>query len=275
MTGPRRAQPAYDYMLQGMAGWMSLTGEPGGPPMKTGLSLVDFTGGYVAALSLMIGIHAAQRDGTGMDCDVSLFEVAMGMLSYPATWHMTAGYEPERTANSSHPSLVPFQNFETSDGWIVVGCAKEKFWLRLCEAIDRTDLVDDERFSSFAARREHKDELIDILVQVFRKEASQHWLRLLEDEGVPVAPINDVRAALSEDQTVARRLISDQPHPVWGRLRQIVSPVRVGEPPSDHRPAPDRGADTAYVLDNLLGYSDDNVESLRHKRAFGDIDTKD
>jgi crotonobetainyl-CoA:carnitine CoA-transferase CaiB-like acyl-CoA transferase len=275
MSGPRRSQPAYDYMLQGIAGWMSLTGDPDGPPMKTGLSLVDFTGGYVAALSMMIGIYAARRDGVGMDCDVSLFEVAMGMLTYPATWHLTVGYEPERTSNSSHPSLVPFQNFITSDGYIVVGCAKEKFWHRLCETIDRQDLLEDPRFTTFAERGQHKDELIDILSEVFRAKPSDHWVSRCEDAGVPVAPINDVGAAVKEEQTIARNLISEQPNPTWGTVRQIVSPVRVGEAAPSPRSAPERGADTADLLEHLLGYSADDVERLRNDRAFGDIDPKD
>lgn len=125
MTGPRAKEPGYDYILQGIAGWMSLTGDPDGPPTKSGLSLVDFTGGYVAALSLMAGLHAARRDGVGGDCDVSLYDTAIGMLTYPAAWHLNAGYQPVRTKNSAHPSLVPFQAFKASDDWFVVGCAKE------------------------------------------------------------------------------------------------------------------------------------------------------
>jgi crotonobetainyl-CoA:carnitine CoA-transferase CaiB-like acyl-CoA transferase len=133
MTGPRAAQPGYDYVLQGLAGWMDITGEPGGPPTKSGLSLVDFSGGLVAAISLLAGLHRARRDGVGLDCDVSLYETAVSMLTYPAAWHLNAEFEPVRTHHSAHPSLVPFQAFEASDGWIVVGCAKEKFWSR-CSA---------------------------------------------------------------------------------------------------------------------------------------------
>jgi crotonobetainyl-CoA:carnitine CoA-transferase CaiB-like acyl-CoA transferase len=125
MTGPRSAEPAYDYILQGIAGWMGLTGEPDGPPTKTGLSLVDFSGGFVAIIALLVGLHAARRDGMGMDCDVSLFDTAIHLLSYPATWHLTAGFTPQRTTHSAHPSLVPFQNFQTADGWIVVYAPKQ------------------------------------------------------------------------------------------------------------------------------------------------------
>jgi crotonobetainyl-CoA:carnitine CoA-transferase CaiB-like acyl-CoA transferase len=161
--GPLSNKPGYDYMLQALAGWMSITGEPEGPPTKSGLSLVDFTGGYVAAIALLSAVHAARRDGVGMDCDLSLYDVAVTLLNYPATWYMTGGWEPRRTERSAHPSLVPFQLFKGSDTWFVVGCAKEKFWDRLIKAIDRPELAEELRFVDFAARAEHAAEVVTIL----------------------------------------------------------------------------------------------------------------
>src|SRR3954469_15947487 len=149
MTGPRSAEPGYDYVLQGMAGWMDITGEPNGPPTKSGLSLVDYSGGLVAAISILAGVHAARRDGAGMDCDVSLFDTAISMLTYPAIWNLNGEFEPKRTHHSAHPSLVPFQAFQASDGWIVVACPKEKFWQRLTVAVGRPELAADERFATF------------------------------------------------------------------------------------------------------------------------------
>ena len=137
MTGPRSQEPGYDYILQGLAGWMDLTGEPDGPPTKSGLSMVDYSCGLISTISLLVALHAARRDGVGMDCDVSLYDTAIGMLTYPAAWHLNAGFEPVRTHHSAHPSLVPFQAFEASDGWLIVGCAKEKFWQRLTVVIER------------------------------------------------------------------------------------------------------------------------------------------
>ena len=269
MTGPKCAHPAYDYMLQGIAGWMSLTGEPDGPPEKSGLSLVDFTGGYVAALSMMIGIHAARRDGVGMDCDVSLFDVAMGMLTYPATWHLTAGFKPERTRHSAHPSLVPFQNFQTADDWIVVGCAKEKFWQRLATAVGRSELLHDPRFADFAARREHREELVHELGVIFRSQPAAHWLALLTDAGVPCSPINTVEEALGEPQTLARGIIIQTEGSELGPVRQVASPVRAGPPPEEHRRAPRRNEDADRLLTRLLGYGDDHVRTLTERGAFG------
>lgn len=269
MTGPLREEPAYDYLLQGMAGWMDLTGGPGAPPVKTGLSLVDFSGGYVAALSLMVGIHAARRDGVGMDCDVALFDVALGMLSYVATWHLSGGYEPRRTRHSAHPSLVPFQNFETSDGWIVIACAKEKFWRRLCRAIGRPDLLEDERFADFSGRDRHRDALLPILEEVLRTDTSEAWLETLAGAGVPCAPVNTVAQALEEELTRARDLILETPHPAFGRVRQVRSPVRVGEAAPEGEPAPERNADAAYVLEELLGYSRERIRQKEEAAAFG------
>src|SRR5207249_2598368 len=163
MTGPRAAEGGYDYTMQGLAGWMSLTGDPAGPPTKSGLSLVDLSGGYVSAIAVLAGLWRARRDGVGCDCDVSLLDTALHELMYVGTWTASRGYVPPRRRNSAHPSIVPFQNFATADGWIVVACPKEKFWKRLCEAIERPELAHDPRFVDFAARDRNRDELLAIL----------------------------------------------------------------------------------------------------------------
>jgi len=269
MTGPRANEPGYDYILQGLAGWMSLTGDPEGPPTKSGLSLVDFCGGYIAALSLMVGLHAARRDGVGGDCDLSLYDTAISMLTYPATWHLNAGYEPVRTKNSAHPSLVPFQAFEASDGWLVVGCAKEKFWTRLIEAIGLPELGNDPRFESFTTRGEYKDDLLPILEQRFAQNTVDHWLSLLTPAGVPSGPINDVAQALKEPHTIARGLIAKTEHPVWGEIEQVVSPVRFGTEEITHRRAPLRGEHSADVLAALPGYTAERIAELAEAGAFG------
>lgn len=127
MTGPRSSEPAYDYVLQGLTGWMDLTGEPSGPPTKSGLSVVDYAGGLVAATTMLAALHASQRDGVGVDCDLSLYDTAMSMLTYPAAWALNGDYVPARTHHSAHPSIVPFQAFQSKDGWIVIACPKEKY----------------------------------------------------------------------------------------------------------------------------------------------------
>jgi crotonobetainyl-CoA:carnitine CoA-transferase CaiB-like acyl-CoA transferase len=272
-TGPRRAEPAYDYILQGLAGWMSLTGEPDGPPAKSGLSLVDFSSGLAAALAVVVGIHAARRDGVGMDCDLALFDVAVGMLSYVGAWHLTSGYAPERIARSAHPSLVPFGNFPTADGWIIVGCAKEKFWQRLVEAIGRPELAADPRFATFADRREHRDELVAILDEALRTETTAHWLERIGGAGVPCAPVNSVEQAFADPQTAARELVLEYEHPEFGTVRQPASPIRVGSERPPARRAPTRNEDADRILRDLLGYDDARVAELQEAGAFGEVPT--
>lgn len=270
MTGPRRAEPAYDYILQALAGWMTLTGDPDGPPEKTGLSLVDYSGGFIAAIALLAGIHAARRDGVGMDCDLSLYDVAISLLTYVATWHLTEGYLPTRTRHSAHPSLVPFQNFETADGWIVVGCAKEKFWQRLAEVVGHPGLAADERFRHFGARREHVAELLPILSSVFRSATSQTWIEKLQAAGIPSAPIRSVSEALRDPHTLARGLIVDVPQEPSGSVREVRTAVRVGtDDGTGHRRAPAKDEHAREVLSGLLGYAAERVEELRSAGAFG------
>lgn len=270
MEGPRQAEPAYDYILQGLTGWMSLTGEPGSPPAKSGLSIVDFSGGLVAALSLMAGLHSARRDGIGMDCDVSLFDTAMSMLSYVATWQLTEGHEPERMARSAHPSLVPFQAFEAADGWIVVGCAKEKFWSRLAPAIGRADLATDPRFATFEDRKIHRDALLTELDAVFHTASASTWVQILTDAQVPCGPVNDVAAALADEQVESRSLLVEVDHPRFGNVRTLRSPVRVGDTPAQAVRAPRRGEHTADVLRSVLGLANDAISVLQADGAFGD-----
>jgi len=271
MTGPRSDQPGYDYLLQGLAGWMDLTGEPGGPPAKSGLSLVDFTGGYVAALALVSGLHAARRDGIGMDCDVSLYDIAVTMLNYPGAWHLNEGFEPTRTHHSAHPSLVPFQNFATRDGWVVVACPKEKFWVKLATILGHAEWSSDVRFDNFAHRYENKDELIPLLEAEFVTRTSADWLESLTAAGIPCAPVNSVSQALREPHTLARDLIVETEHPRFGTVRQLASPVRVGPERPAYRRAPMRNEDLTYVTRDLAGYEAGEIDALTAEGAFGEV----
>jgi crotonobetainyl-CoA:carnitine CoA-transferase CaiB-like acyl-CoA transferase len=269
MSGPRSAEPGYDYILQGIAGWMDLTGEPTGPPTKSGLSLVDYSAGLVAAMALLSGVHAARRDGAGMDCDVSLFDTAISMLTYPAIWSLNGDFEPARTHHSAHPSLIPFQAFRTADGWVVVACPKEKFWRRLASAIGRPELADDQRFASFAARRRNADVLLPLLEAAFSSRPSADWLTELRAFAVPCGPVNSVAAALRDPQTAARNLVVETRHPRFGTVRQVSSPVRVGEEGPAYRRAPSRHEDGSDILSSLLGYDEQRIADLKETAAFG------
>jgi crotonobetainyl-CoA:carnitine CoA-transferase CaiB-like acyl-CoA transferase len=264
MTGPRAAEGGYDYMMQGLAGWMSLTGDPDGPPTKSGLSLVDLSGGYASAIALLAGLWRARRDGVGCDCDISLHETALHELMYVGTWAASRRYVPPRRRNSAHPSIVPFQNFPTADGWIVVACPKQKFWQSLCTAIGRPELARDPRFADFAARDRNRDELEPILEATFRERRSDEWLAILAEAGVPSSAVNDVPAALEEAPLV------EYEHPQLGSVRQVASPLRLSdaEPPV-HR-APGRGEHTEELLIELCGYSPERVRELAAAGVFGD-----
>ena len=271
MTGPRRAEPAYDYIVQGLAGWQSLTGDPAGPPAKSGLSLVDYSGGLVAALALLAAVHAARRDGIGCDCDTSLFDTAMAMLTYVAAWTLApdGDYEPERLALSAHPSIVPFQIFRTADGWFVIVCAKETFWSRLIGVLGLEHLRDDPRFADFAARRVHRAVVTQTLQEALLARTTAAWIALLGAAGVPCGPVNDVRAAIADPQTAARGIVAETPHPAFGSARWIASPVRVGDAPAEHRRAPGLGEHTDAVLRDVLGYDAAAIAAVRAAGACG------
>jgi crotonobetainyl-CoA:carnitine CoA-transferase CaiB-like acyl-CoA transferase len=271
MTGPRAGEGGYDYMMQGLAGWMSLTGEPDGPPTKSGLSLVDLSGGYASAIALLGGLWRAQREGVGCDCDVSLFETALHELMYVGTWVASRGYEPERLSESAHPSIVPFQNFPTADGWIVVACPKQKFWELLCEAIERPDLAFDPRFADFAGRNENRAALVPELRRSFQARTTDEWLAILAAAGVPNARVNDVAEALAEPQVEARGGIVETEHPRLGTVRQLATPLRVGKEEKPARRAPFRGEHTEQVLVDLCGYSIERVRELAAVGALGDV----
>lgn len=248
--GEAAKRPGYDYMLQSAAGWMDITGEPQGPPTKSGLSLVDFSGGLVAAITMLAGVHAARRDKKGMDCDLSLFDTAVSMLSYVGNWHLNEGFAPKRTPKSSHPSLVPFQAFEAADGWMTVGCAKEKFYQRLAEVVGDKRLTE-EKFSSFDRRIENKDELLAILDSAFILRNADEWVKRLEAAGVPVAKVKSVPEALNDPLVDERGLVFSTDHERWGSLRNIATAPRVGPRAEHNRAAPKIDEHRAELLAEL------------------------
>jgi crotonobetainyl-CoA:carnitine CoA-transferase CaiB-like acyl-CoA transferase len=275
MTGPRAAEGGYDYVMQGLAGWQSLTGDPDSPPTKSGLSLVDLSGGYASAVALLAGLWRARRDGVGCDCDVSLFETALHELMYVGTWAATRGYVPPRRANSAHPSIVPFQNFRAADGWLVVAAAKQRLFEKLCEAIGRPELPADERFSTMVARDANRDVLLALLGDVFRARTVQEWLDILVAAGVPCARVNSVLEALEDPQTVAREAVAEHDHPTLGEVRTIASPLHLASETGDdlrvHPPrrGPFRGEHTESVLTEWCGYTPERLRELAEAGVFG------
>jgi crotonobetainyl-CoA:carnitine CoA-transferase CaiB-like acyl-CoA transferase len=268
-TGPRAAEPAYDYLVQGYAGYMALTGEPNGPPGKCGVSVIDFAGGYASMLGLMIGLWDAQRSGIGRDVDVSLLDTAVSMLSYFAIWSLNRDWTPERVADSGHQTLVPAQNFRTSDGWLVVFCNKEKFWMALVDALDLPDLKADPRFATFADRLAHKAALVEILTPRFATRTTREWLARLSGR-VPCAPVNTMHEALEDEQVRLREMILEVTHPRFGVLREVASPIKTAGAVTAPAPAPGLGEHTDGLLSELLHYPPERIAALRAAGVLGD-----
>ena len=268
MTGPRAAEPAYDYLIQGYAGYMAITGEPDGPPGKCGVSVIDFAGGYASVLGLMIGLWDAQRSGRGRDLDVSLMDTAVSMLSYFAIWQLNRDWEPQRVEDSGHQTLVPAQNFRTRDGWIVVFCNKEKFWESLVDALELPALRADSRFATLADRLAHKAQLLAILKPRFLEFPTSDWLRRLQGR-VPCAPVNSMREALEDEQVREREMLLTVEHPVFGALREVASPIKTAGAIAKPAPAPRLGEHTHSILHDILRYTPDRIAALRASGVFG------
>ncbi len=250
-TGPRAAEPAFDYLVQGYAGYMAVTGEPDGPPGKCGVSVIDFAGGYAAMVGLMVGLFDAQRTGVGRDVDISLLDTAVSMLSYFAVWTLNRDWIAERTPSSAHQTIVPAQNFPTRDGWIVIFCNKDKFWRDLVETLGAPELAEDARFRTFADRFAHKDALIPVLQARFATRTTEEWLERLRGR-VP-----------------ARDMIVEVEHPEFGPLKEVRSPVRTEGEIRHPARAPKLGEHTDRILREILSYSDGTITRLREAGVIG------
>jgi len=268
LTGPRAGDPAFDYLIQGYAGWMTLTGKPDGPPGKCGVSVVDFAGGYAAMSALMAGLWDAQRSGVGRDIDISLLDTAVSMLSYLATWSLNQDWQPQRVAESGHQQLVPAQNFPTRDGYVVIFCNKPKFWDALVDALELPALARDPRFATFGDRLAHKDALVPILSARFEERTTAEWIGHLRGR-VPCAPVNTMAQALADEQVRAREMIIEVKHPARGTLREVASPVKTEGAITAPTPAPALGQHTDDLLRDLLAYAPSRIAALRASGIFG------
>ena len=266
-TGERASEPGYDYLMQGYAGWMSITGEPESPPQKAGLSLVDLNAGVMAALGLVSCLMRARQTGVGCDVDVNLFDTALSLLGYVGAWHLTKGYEPKRMPDSSHPSQIPSQTLPTKDGWLVVMCAKDKFYWNLVRIFGAPELADDPRFHKSADRMVHREMLVPILKDLSCKETTATWLERLKGE-VPCAPVNTVEEAFQDPQVDEDEIILELPHPEFGSVRQVASPIKVSDSNTDHHRGPKLGEHTEEVLGFHLGLSESEIQVLRENMVI-------
>ena len=265
--GPHASEPGYDYLMQAYAGYMSLTGDPQSPPATCGVSVIDHAAAFASALGLTSAVLAAERTGRGRDVEVSLIGTAFSMLTYLAIWNLNRQYEPVRRTGSAHQSLVPVQTFRTSDGFIVIFCAKENFWQKLCKFLDLEALIKDERFINFTQRFQNREQLLALLQDKLRTRTTQEWMAVLRGK-VPCAPVNSLSQAMSTLATLDKGMIIETTHPVFGKVRQISSPIKVAPGMKKQRCAPALGEHTNQILRGYLGYSGKQIAELRKKRVI-------
>jgi crotonobetainyl-CoA:carnitine CoA-transferase CaiB-like acyl-CoA transferase len=259
--------PGYDALVQAQTGWAALTGGPDDPPTKSGLSLADYVCGITAMLGLLAAIIDARVSGRGRDVDVSLYDSALSMLSYPATWFLSSGYPARRQPMSAHPSVVPFQFFATADGHLAIAAAKEKFFPALVRAMDLPELADDPRFATFADRDLNRGVLLARLSARFAERTTGEWMAQLKGL-VPVAPVRDLSEALDLDELRDRDMLAEYEHPLFGTVRSVGPPLKLSDHEPVHRPGPALGADTDELLAEL-GFDEGDVRELRARGAFG------
>lgn len=259
--------PGYDALIQAESGWAALTGAPDGPPTKSGLSLADYIAGLTAVLGLVVALFDAQRTGLGRDVDTNLYDSALAMLSYPATWYLSSGFVTERQAMSGHPSVVPFQFFATADGHIAIASPKEKFFWTLVKEMGLGDLADDPRFADFEGRGRNREVLLARLSERFAERSTAAWLAILRGR-VPIAPVRSLAEALEISELRDRGMSAEYDHPRFGPVRSVGLPLRMSGYEPTYRPGPALGADQLGILAQL-GYDDDAIERLRADGAFG------
>ena len=266
-TGPYRERPGYDFMIQGMGGMMSVTGEPdgapGGGPQRAGVPVADIITGMYASIAICAALAHRAESGVGQHLDLALLDSQIAMLAYQNTNYFATGKPPQRIGNL-HPNIVPYQPFRTRDGEVILACGNDNLYRKFCEAAGHAELGSDPRFATNGKRVEHRAELTRLLQDIFRERSTHEWVELLEAAGVPNGPINDIAQVFEEPQVKARAIRIEADHPVAGRLPMVASPMRFSATPLEHRVAPPvLGQHTDEVLRGLLGKSDADLAQLR------------
>jgi crotonobetainyl-CoA:carnitine CoA-transferase CaiB-like acyl-CoA transferase len=248
-TGPYADRPGYDLIAQAMSGVMSITGTPGGTPVKSGLPVGDLGAGMFCALGIVAAVHARTKSGEGQYVETSLFEAALAMSVWESTEYWATGQVPQALGSANRMS-APYQALRTKDGYLTLGANNERLWQRLCEVLEVTELLTDPRFVTNPDRMSHRDELAAVLETRLSTATTDEWVTLLLDAGVPAGPIRDYRQVLDEDPHVkARGMVQEIDHPVEGRVRVLGSPLRMSRTPARiRRHPPLLGEHTEEVL---------------------------
>ena len=269
--GPDASRAGYDFMIQGMSGLMSVTGEPkdaGGMPVKAGVALIDILTGLNASVAILAAVEHRNKTGQGQHIDLSLFDVGVASLANQALNYLVSDVPPQRMGNA-HPNIVPYQAFETADGHIILAVGNDGQFQRFCAVAGQPELAEDSRFSTNINRVISRDILVPLLEPLLRQDTTDNWLTRLAAVSVPAGPVNDLARVFDEPQARHRGLariaaaedgINSVSHPM------VASPLRLSETPASTRlPAPFLGAHTKHVLQTVLGLADDTISQLEER----------
>jgi crotonobetainyl-CoA:carnitine CoA-transferase CaiB-like acyl-CoA transferase len=270
-TGPWAERGGFDVAVQALSGAMSITGEPGRPPVRMGLPIADLAAGLMAVIGTLAALQERASTGHGRQVDVSMLDSMVSLLTYIAGHHFMSGEEPQ-PVGSGHHNLVPYGAYQARDGYIVIATLTDTFWRKLCGALGLPELGVDPRFDTAAKRKARRAEVEEIVGEVVRTATVAEWQHRLEDADVPHAPILTVGQALGQPQVRARGLVQEFHHPVAGAVKTVGAPLRFGDDPAPPlRPAPLLGEHTHVVLEKLLGYSPAHVRELIDAGIVADV----
>ena len=271
-TGPWSHRPGYDFIIQGLGGLMSITGErddlPGGGPQKVGVAVTDLMTGMYATIAILAALTHRERSGAGQYIDMALLDVSVAMLANMNMNYLTSDQVPKRWGNA-HPNVIPYQVFACSDGHIIIAVGNDSQFRKFCEALGVSDLGSDERFATNSNRIRHRAALIPLLEPLVKLRTRDEWVNALEAAGVPCGPINNIDQVFENPQVKARGIKVDIPHPLAGSVPQVASPMRFSETPIEYHTAPPTlGQHNDYVLRELLGMHADEIKRLQRSNII-------
>lgn len=268
--GPYATRPAYDMIVQALSGGMSLTGEIGGRPVRSGTPIGDLSAGQSAATAILAALWERERSGAGQAIDISMLDVQVSMLSYLGEYYLISGDMPGLQGRG-HMSIPTYNAFRARDGRDVLICANtERMWQQLCEALEISELVKDPRFETNERRHAHRAELVPILERAFAQLDCAELLRRFHERGIPSAPVNSVAEALADPQIAHRHMVREVAHTLGGEIRVLGNPIKFSRSAeNDFRSPPTLGQHTESVLRETLGYTSAQIESLGRQGAFG------
>jgi formyl-CoA transferase len=267
--GPYAHRAGYDFLIQGMGGLMSVTGErddlPGGGPQKAGVALTDLMTGMYATIAILAALTHRDRTGEGQYIDMALLDVQVAMLANMGSNYLNSGKAPKRWGNA-HANIVPYQTFACSDGYIIVATGNDGQYQKFVEVGGRADLANHERYATNPLRVQNRDELVPILAEMVKAKPRDWWVEQLEAVGVPCGPINDLHDVFQNPQVQARGMMVEAPHPTAGKVKLVRNPMRLSASPAETNKAPPLlGQHTDEVLRDLLGRSEQDIAALRAK----------